>query len=85
MADLDQNTVTEAVIAQMASTPDPRLRDIMASLVSHLHDFAREVKLTPEEWLGAIGFLTRVGQTCTPTGRSSSCCRTLWAFPAWSI
>jgi hydroxyquinol 1,2-dioxygenase len=66
MADLDQNTVTEAVIAQMASTPDPRLREIMASLVSHLHDFAREVMLTPEEWLGAIGFLTRVGQTCTP-------------------
>ena len=66
MADLDQNTVTEAVIAQMADTPDPRMREVMASLVRHLHGFAREVKLTPAEWLGAIGFLTRVGQTCTP-------------------
>ncbi|SHJ94848.1 hydroxyquinol 1,2-dioxygenase [Roseomonas rosea] len=66
MADLDQNTVTEAVIAQMADTPDPRLREVMASLVRHLHGFAREVKLTPAEWLAAIGFLTRVGQTCTP-------------------
>lgn len=66
MADLDQNSVTEAVIAQMASTPDPRLRTVMESLVRHLHDFARETRLTPEEWLAAIGFLTRVGQACTP-------------------
>ncbi|MDJ0386987.1 dioxygenase [Roseomonas sp. E05] len=66
MADLDQSTVTDAVIAQMASTSDPRLREVMESLVRHLHDFAREVKLTPAEWLAAIGFLTRVGQACTP-------------------
>ncbi|EHM03170.1 Dioxygenase [Acetobacteraceae bacterium AT-5844] len=66
MADLNQDTVTEAVIAQMASTPDPRMRQVMESLVRHLHGFAREVKLTPEEWLAAIGFLTRVGQACTP-------------------
>ena len=38
----------------------------MASLVSHLHDFARDVHLTPQEWLQAIGFLTEVGQACTP-------------------
>jgi hydroxyquinol 1,2-dioxygenase len=66
MPDLDQNTVTDAVIAQMAETPDPRMREVMAGLVRHLHAFAREVKLTPEEWLGAIVFLTKVGQTCTP-------------------
>jgi protocatechuate 3,4-dioxygenase beta subunit len=66
MADLDQNTITHAVIAQLADTPDPRMREVMASLVRHLHDFAREVKLTPAEWLGAIAFLTKVGQACTP-------------------
>jgi protocatechuate 3,4-dioxygenase beta subunit len=66
MADLDQNTITDAVIAQMADTPDPRMREVMASLVRHLHDIAREVKLTPAEWLGAIAFLTKVGQACTP-------------------
>ena len=38
----------------------------MASLVRHLHDFARDVELTPDEWIKAIGFLTKVGQTCTP-------------------
>jgi hydroxyquinol 1,2-dioxygenase len=62
---IDENTITEAALEQMASTPDPRLRTIMASLVRHLHAFAREVDLTPEEWLEAIKFLTAVGQKCT--------------------
>ncbi len=66
MQDLTVETVTDDVLAQMATTTDPRLRQVMASLVRHLHDFARDVKLTPDEWLTAIGFLTRVGQTCTP-------------------
>jgi hydroxyquinol 1,2-dioxygenase len=35
----------------------------MASLVRHLHAFAREVQLTEAEWLRGIGFLTRVGHT----------------------
>ena len=66
MQDLTVTTVTDEVLAQMATTTDPRLAEIMASLVRHMHDFARDVKLTPDEWLTAIGFLTRVGQTCTP-------------------
>jgi len=66
MLDLTETSVTDAVLEQMAQTPDARLRDVMASLVHHLHDFARDVNLTPQEWLTAIGFLTKVGQTCTP-------------------
>ncbi len=66
MLDLTVDSVTDAVIAQMADTPNPRLKQIMASLVTHMHDFARDVSLTPDEWLQAIGILTRVGQTCTP-------------------
>src|SRR5581483_937718 len=58
--------ITEAVTEQMAGTPDARLREVMASLVRHLHDFARDVHLTPQEWLEAIAFLTKVGQACTP-------------------
>ncbi len=50
----------------MSSTPDPRLKEIVSALVRHLHAFAREVDLTPEEWLEGIKFLTAVGQTCTP-------------------
>lgn len=66
MRAIDHNTITDAAIEQMASTPDPRLREVMESLVRHLHAFAREVDLTPEEWLEGIKFLTAVGQKCTP-------------------
>ncbi len=59
--------VTEAVLQQMRTTADERLKFVLESAVRHLHAFAREVNLTPAEWLKAIEFLTRVGQTCTPT------------------
>jgi hydroxyquinol 1,2-dioxygenase len=62
---IDENTITNAALEQMAGTPDPRLKQIMAALVKHLHEFTREVDLTPEEWLEAIKFLTAVGQKCT--------------------
>ena len=38
----------------------------MASAVKHLHAFAREVNLTPAEWIRGIGFMTEVGKMCTP-------------------
>ncbi len=66
MQDLDRLGVTREVLAQMAETPDARLREVMAAAVRHLHDFAREVELTPDEWLAGIAFLTAVGQACTP-------------------
>src|ERR1700723_3709703 len=65
MRAIDEHTITEAALDQMASTPNPRLKEIMAALTRHLHDFAREVDLTPEEWLDGIKFLTAVGQKCT--------------------
>ncbi|MSW64044.1 MAG: 6-chlorohydroxyquinol-1,2-dioxygenase [Actinobacteria bacterium] len=57
----------EVVAASFAGTPDPRLRQVLTSLVRHLHDFAKDVELTEAEWEAAIGFLTETGQTCTPT------------------
>ena len=63
---MDEKTVTEAVLEQMSSTENPRLKEIMAAAVRHLHAFAREADLTPEEWLAGIGFLTAVGQKCSP-------------------
>ncbi len=62
---IDEKNITEIAIEQMSTTDNPRLKQIMAALVKHLHEFAREVDLTPEEWIYAIGFLTQVGQTCT--------------------
>src|SRR6185295_5322079 len=59
-------TITDAVIEQMSTTPDPRLRGIVEIAVRHLHAFAREVNLTPAEWIKGIEFMTKVGQACTP-------------------
>jgi hydroxyquinol 1,2-dioxygenase len=61
MRNLTQDNITQAVLARFADTPDARLKEIMTSLVQHLHAFAREVKLTEEEWFKGIEFLTRVG------------------------
>jgi len=60
-------SVTEAVLEQMDGTEDERLKSILASAIQHLHAFARDVNLTPAEWLKAIEFFTRVGKTCTAT------------------
>ncbi len=49
------------VVESFAGTPDPRLKQIMTSLVHHLHAFARDVRLTEEEWNAGIAFLTAVG------------------------
>src|ERR1051325_7161457 len=65
MRRIDEYTITEAAIEQMSSTANPRLKEVMAALVRHLHEFAREVDLTAEEWLEGIRFLTAVGQKCT--------------------
>ena len=64
MRNLNQDTITQAVIARFAGTPDARLKELMTSLVQHLHAFAREVKLTEAEWLAGVEFLTATGRKC---------------------
>jgi hydroxyquinol 1,2-dioxygenase len=56
-----ERELTETVVASFAGTPDERLRTLMTALTRHLHAFAREVRLTEEEWAAAIGFLTDAG------------------------
>jgi protocatechuate 3,4-dioxygenase beta subunit len=56
--------LTEDVVATGAGAASPRLREIYASLVRHLHAFVRDVELTPEEWFEGIRFLTATGQKC---------------------
>jgi protocatechuate 3,4-dioxygenase beta subunit len=55
----------EVVAASFESTPDPRLKQVLTSLVHHLHAFVKDVELTEEEWGVAIDFLTRTGQMCS--------------------
>jgi hydroxyquinol 1,2-dioxygenase len=56
--------LAQAVVARMWECKDPRFKQVMTSLVSHLHAFARDVDLTPDEWMTAIQFLTATGQKC---------------------
>ena len=62
MNSITADNLTEAVIARLCNTPNPRLNEILTSLVRHLHTFVRDVKLTPEEWWEGIQFLTACGQ-----------------------
>ncbi|WP_434288961.1 intradiol ring-cleavage dioxygenase [Celeribacter sp. SCSIO 80788] len=55
----------EVVNARMGDAINPRLKEVMTSLVTHLHAFAKDVDLSQEEWDLAIDFLTRTGQICT--------------------
>jgi protocatechuate 3,4-dioxygenase beta subunit len=57
----------EVVAASFADTPDERLREIMTSLVQHVHAFIKDVDLTEPEWAAGIDFLTRIGQTSDAT------------------
>jgi catechol 1,2-dioxygenase len=47
-------TFTDSVIAATGPKASPRMAQVMPSLIRHLHDFAREVDLTVEEWMAAI-------------------------------
>ncbi|MDP9045167.1 MAG: intradiol ring-cleavage dioxygenase [Pseudomonadota bacterium] len=64
MRNIDESTITPAVLAALAGTAGPRLKEILSALVTHLHDFAREVRLTEDEWMRGIQFLTATGHQC---------------------
>ncbi len=60
-----QENVTDAVLAAFKNVEDPRLREILAALVKHLHAFARDVHLTEEEFEKAVAYITALGQKTT--------------------
>ena len=62
MRDLTEDNVTEAVLATIDAKDNPRLKQILVSVITHLHAFAREVELTPDELFEAARFLTEVGK-----------------------
>jgi hydroxyquinol 1,2-dioxygenase len=65
MRNIDEHTITPAFVQRIEGCDNPRLKEVLTSLVTHLHDFAREVKLTEAEWMAGIQFLTRTGLMCT--------------------
>jgi hydroxyquinol 1,2-dioxygenase len=57
-----EDNITDLAVQRWGTARDPRLAEVMTALVRHLHDFAREVRLTEAEWMAAVRWLTRTGQ-----------------------
>jgi len=61
----NEEQLTRAVLAETERTQDPRMREILQSLIRHLHGFAREVRLTEKEFNQAINLVSALGQLTT--------------------
>ena len=57
MRSVTKDNITDVFMSYMSDDMDPRTREVMGSLVKHLHDFARDVQLTHDEWRKGIAFL----------------------------
>lgn len=64
MRNMTESEMTDVVLERYVGTPDPRLCEIMQSLIKHAHAFVRDIRLTEAEWLKGIEFLTATGQIC---------------------
>ncbi|PLB48348.1 aromatic compound dioxygenase [Aspergillus steynii IBT 23096] len=65
MKDLTVDNITENAIAMNSLCEDPRMKYVLERLVTHLHDFARETRLSTNEWMQGLLFLTEVGKICS--------------------
>jgi hypothetical protein len=72
LKDLTVDNITENTVRINSQCPDPRMKYVLERLVSHLHDFARETRLSTEEWVAGYEFLTAVGQICSDVRQVSS-------------
>ena len=63
----DEMQLTQAVLAETGRADDPRFREVVQALIRHLHDFAREVRLTEAEFDASISIVARLGQLTTPS------------------
>jgi protocatechuate 3,4-dioxygenase beta subunit len=57
---------TNNVVKSMGPGVAPRTRELLASLITHIHDFARETELTIDEWTLGVQFINSIGQISTP-------------------
>ena len=57
-----EDNITELAEQRWGTARDPRTAEVLSSMVRHLHAFARDVRLTEDEWMSAIAWLTRTGQ-----------------------
>ena len=62
MAFVNEDNITDLAIKRWSTARSPRVAELMTALVRHIHDYAREVELTSDEWMAAIEWLTATGQ-----------------------
>ena len=62
--DFNEKNATDAVLDSFSKIKDKRLKQIMNSIITHLHEVVKEVEPTEDEWMKAIMFLTQTGQKC---------------------
>lgn len=67
MKDLSLDNITSVAVDSLAGTSEPRLRELLESLVVHLHQYAKKVHLTHAEWRAALAFLHRCGEISNAT------------------
>jgi len=64
MSNPTEQNLVDAVLKKLEGAKDPRFKQVMTSLIKHLHAFVRETELTEAEWFAGIQFLTATGQKC---------------------
>lgn len=64
MSNLTEQNLVDAVLEKLEGAKDARFKQVMTSLIKHLHAFVRETELTEAEWFAGIQFLTATGQKC---------------------
>lgn len=65
MLNFDDQNITQEVLSKISIPNDKRMQEVFTGLINHLHSFAREVRLTEQEWEKGIEFLTHVGKYCS--------------------
>ncbi|KAM0426600.1 hypothetical protein ACHAPT_008294 [Fusarium lateritium] len=71
MADLTIDNITPNAVAISSRSGNRRLDYVMERLITHIHDFARETRLSTEEWKAGLDFLVQVGQITTDVRNES--------------
>ena len=66
MRNLTEENTTDVVLNAWSKNPDPRFKEIMDAMITHLHEFVREVQLTEDEWGAAIKYLHACADISSP-------------------
>ncbi len=65
LLDLTIDNITPNAIRINSQSSNARLTYVMSRLVTHLHDFARETRISTDEWMAGLTFLIGCGQICS--------------------